>query len=270
MSTNDVLHSSLHETDLEIEDLLTKQNIDMIDSVDTQKDLEVSHPKDQILNNNGYQPRTNLKLLFDPIKNFAECMVLASEISEANKMIFCLIKSEHTFKSDKKNDDEGFIEECKEVYTNKLLLEKYVIKVVTELILDHTNILSKKLPRLLLMANYTQKLGKEEVPIQMTVYDTEDGYSLSKSYRDLIISRSRVNPEFGIDVLIDVLVKRLSEGTDFEFLKKKILQFLEEEKEMMGFKDTIKNYMESLQKENMEKEKIIQEQLERHSKFRKG
>jgi hypothetical protein len=171
---------------------------------------------------------------------------------------------------------------CHYVYEDKEQLELYIHNAINTIIEAEDFNYSFRLPKMFIMVAFSKTSVKKKTDIMdgiegisqdkkrnIVTLNDEGFYVFTKDFSDTVKTRSVMDPDFVLNLLKEVWVKRMSEQSSFSIIKKKIKEQLKEKDIIEEIKENLDDYLKKEKEELEESTNAIQLMRSEVSKLRK-
>jgi len=226
---------------------------------------------------------SKIQLHLTGVKNVGESMILCVEASQIHDRIMAIVRIQNTFLKDCPKEHSELVDflakKCKAIYEDREQLETYVHSVIKTIVEAEDFNYSFALPKMFIMTAFSKEKTKNPTALSnemngselrdIVTLNDEGFYVFTKDFSDTVKTRSVMDPDFVLNLLKEVWVKRMSEQSSFSIIKKKIKEQLKEKDIIEEIKENLDDYLKKEKEELEESTNAIQLMRSEVSKLRK-
>lgn len=226
---------------------------------------------------------SKIQLHLTAVKNVGESMILCVEASQIHDRIMAIVRIQNKFLKDCPKEHSELVDflakKCKAIYEDREQLETYVHSVIKTIVEAEDFNYSFALPKMFIMTAFSKEKTKNPTALSnemngselrdIVTLNDEGFYVFTKDFSDTVKTRSVMDPDFVLNLLKEVWVKRMSEQSSFSIIKKKIKEQLKEKDIIEEIKENLDDYLKKEKEELEESINAIQLMRSEVSKLRK-
>jgi len=226
---------------------------------------------------------SKIQLHLTAVKNVGESMILCVEASQIHDRIMAIVRIQNKFLKDCPKEHSELVDflakKCKAIYEDREQLETYVHSVIKTIVEAEDFNYSFALPKMFIMTAFSKEKTKNPTALSnemngselrdIVTLNDEGFYVFTKDFSDTVKTRSVMDPDFVLNLLKEVWVKRMSEQSSFSIIKKKIKEQLKEKDIIEEIKENMDDYLKKEKEELEESINAIQLMRSEVSKLRK-